>query len=80
MPINPDSFKRPSSDGPPPMTVWLGEIKEMHTELRKVTQRFHSGGLEAGGRITAGQRTKLNSRFDAIVLRMRNRLQASNIP
>lgn len=80
MPINPDAFERPASGGPDAMTVWLGEIKAAHTELRRITQRFHQGGLEAGGRITANQRQRLNDRFDAIIATLRNQLRTANIP
>ena len=79
MPIAPDSFNV-AGNGTTPMTVWLGEIKAAHTELRKITQRFHSGGLEAGGRITAGQRQRLNDRYDAIIAGLRNKLRAQDIP
>lgn len=80
MPINPNSFERTSTGRPSPMTRWLGELKELHTELRRVVSRFHSGELEAGGKITAEHRQKLHDRYDAIVARMQNRLHASNRP
>jgi hypothetical protein len=80
MPINPDAFKRESTGRPSPMTRWLGEMKELHTELVRIVSRFHSGELEAGGEITVEQRRRLDDRYDVIITRLQNRLDTGNRP
>jgi len=57
----------PDATGATPAQRYLSGIKAAHTELAQILQRVMADRIEDGTVLTAGQRTNLRNRANAII-------------